>query len=608
SPNPILVNVEANNVVANRIVDVVGSTGAATIVAGNTSHAPYINFGDVLIPNTGTNTFNTTLSLTTDNNLRSTTPISAYNYRNITTLQLPGSETLTNTTFTSAPTGDTGNATISVVNGTSTQFGGLPSGGNGQGAGDAGTEVAHINMAYNLPSGDIGGSYITADAGNYYYIGYIDLPLTQLDTALGASTSPYTAIEVVANIYQSASISTSSLSLVNAPHTTNTIVGKDAGLRDSAILTSPGNISNPNTQSPSAWSVDAGFTTNATIGDGASLTALDFNSTNLLNGNYQGELTGVGLENNPVGLAYGTNPGTGAVSGATPNDLGANNTYIFSSSVSTNLGYAATANTAGLLAGQSYNGYSIQRAANDGPNSRNTAVSFLGGTVSAPTTLSVQFSNAPAGNPDIISDVATVSGTNSNMYVLELSYNYAVANNLITNGTLSPVLAVKNGATFESAVLMNTSNPNHQEVDGSYTSADFVLGNYGIDTTNDVVWAVLNYSAGDQFAIYQRIPGDLTGIGTVTLSDLGLVQTNLNQSTNGLWSGGDFQGTGSSGDVVTLGDLSLTQSNLNAAEAGPFGGPGLIRSAPVSPEPGSLGILALGGIGLLLKRRKTKRA
>ncbi|HMD54669.1 MAG TPA: PEP-CTERM sorting domain-containing protein, partial [Phycisphaerae bacterium] len=134
------------------------------------------------------------------------------------------------------------------------------------------------------------------------------------------------------------------------------------------------------------------------------------------------------------------------------------------------------------------------------------------------------------------------------------------------------------------------------------------LGDYGVDPTNHEVWAVLNYSAGDQFGVYQRIPGDLTGIGTVTLSDLGLVQTNLNQSNNGLWSAGDFQGNGSPTDTVTLGDLSLTQSNLNATE--PIGnayqvGSGLITSSPV-PEPGSLVLLAVGGLGMMLRGRRKK--
>ncbi|HMD54401.1 MAG TPA: autotransporter-associated beta strand repeat-containing protein, partial [Phycisphaerae bacterium] len=238
---------------------------------------------------------------------------------------------------------------------------------------------------------------------------------------------------------------------------------------------------------------------------------------------------------------------------------------------------------------------------------RGTQVTFLGGTVTQATSLSVQFTAATGANPDLISDMVTVNGTNSDMYVLELSYNGAS----VTNGTLSPVLAVLNAGThqFESAVLSNTGDAMHQEATGAYTAADFTLGNYGVDPTNDVVWAVLNYSAGDQFGIYQRIPGDLAGIGTVTLSDLGLVQTNLNQTTNGLWSGGDFQGTGLPGDTVTLGDLSLTQSNLNATE--PTGsayqnGNGLTTSSV--PEPGSLVLLALGGMSLLLRQRQQRKS
>ena len=255
-----------------------------------------------------------------------------------------------------------------------------------------------------------------------------------------------------------------------------------------------------------------------------------------------------------------------------------------------------------LPANDTYAGFNISEHG----GGRGTQVTFLGGTVSTSTSLSVQFSAAAGGNPDLISDVVTINGTNSDMYVLELSFNSAS----VTNGTLSPVLAVLNSGShqFESAVLSNTADPAHQELTGAYTAADDVLGDYGIDPTNHEVWAVLNYSAGNQFGVYQRIPGDLTGIGTVTLSDLGLVQTNLNQQTNGLWSGGDFQGSGLPGDAVTLGDLSLTQSNLNATE--PTGsvyqnGNGLITSSPVS-EPGSLALLAIGAIGLTLRSRRKK--
>jgi len=259
--------------------------------------------------------------------------------------------------------------------------------------------------------------------------------------------------------------------------------------------------------------------------------------------------------------------------------------------------------SASLNMGQSYKGYYIQN-----PGGRQTQVQFLDGTVSTTTSPTVQFGTAPAGNTDLISDVVRVSGTNSDMYVLELSYNSAA----VTNGTLSPVLAVYNPVNeeYETAVLFNLSDSVHQEVTGAYTSSDFVLGDYGVDPTNHEVWAVLNYSGGNYFGIYQRIPGDLTGAGTVTLSDLSLVQSNLNLTTNGLWSDDDFHGSGAPTDLDSLTDLSLAQNNLNATEpmGNAFQNGVLLFHTAVVPEPGSLALLVLGGLGMTLGRRRKKRS
>jgi autotransporter-associated beta strand protein len=254
--------------------------------------------------------------------------------------------------------------------------------------------------------------------------------------------------------------------------------------------------------------------------------------------------------------------------------------------------------TAALTTGQSYQGYYIQNL-----SGRNTDVQFLAGTVSTGTNLAVQFANRSGSNPDMISDVATISGTGTDTYVLEL--NYIAAD--VANGTLSPVLAVEHNNVFEAAVLLDSTQ---HEVAGAYNpSTDDVLGDYGIDPTNHEVWAVLDYSGGDEFGVYQRIPGDLTGSGTVTPSDLGLVQTNLFGSTGGLWSRGDFQGAGLPTDTVTPGDLALVQTNLFATEpmGSAVGGGDLITSSPV-PEPGSLALLGMGFLPLLTARRRHRKS
>jgi hypothetical protein len=602
SQNPINVLVEANDIVRNRsIANLGGSNG--------------VNFGNILIlPNGQTNSVTQSVQLTTTNAAYSSTDPSVDGSQYFTTVELQGSTTINAPTngqgnLFAAPTGDNSYVTMAAdPNGTNTTFNG--------------TQTTTRQVTYSVPGNEpFGGSYETAGTnGSNYYIGGANFSLTQLDNAVGATQNPTGSIYVDANIYQSAQLtdaqanivsgSVSTAQLADAAPTANYAVSSTSiGLRDNAIIThSTPTLVVSQTAYSNNWSLDSTFVSDVSsanaavaVNEGSPINAAEFNYgnlSNLLNGHYQATIGGITAENAP------TDSNGNPIQGASANDLGTH-AYAVTASVNGFTGVAGTPNTAEVIAGQSYSGFNIGRAATDS-GSRGTQVQFLDGTASANTTLAVQFSNAPANNSSIISDVVNISGTGTDRYVVQLSYNPTS----VANGTLSPVLAWKMANGQYEAAYLNVSNPsssageNSEAYDPTYDSG---LGTYGIDTTNHTVWAVLNYSGSSstdpagQFAVMQRTPGDALGTGTVTTSDLTIVLHNLNKSFSSYadtWSVGDFTGSG----TVTSADLTLVLHNLNGANGATASS---VLAAP-TPEPASLALFGFGATLLLLRRRQRK--
>ena len=554
SQSPLTVTISANQVVANRFVNNAGGSAG-------------VNYGNILIPNTPTavNSVTQNVQLTTTN---STSSVADYTPNSLTTVELAGNTVIAAPTGSgtapgllhSAPYGD--NSYISMAadpNNANTIFGSTTN------AADPGTQTATRSVTYYVPGTEtVGGSYVKAQ----YYIGYASFGLTQLDSALGATKSPTGRIYVIGNIYQQAQLQdaqsaanngagTFYAQLQNAPHTTNYQGGSDIGLRDAAVITSaPTGIDSANTQYAGDWTLNSALTANTTIGDGQSVNAANFTpgstlQPTLLNGQYQVQINGVTAENAQTGLDGNT------VAGAAANDLGTHN-YVLTATVTGNFGHAGTANSAAILAGESYTGYNIQRANETG--SQQTHVQFLGGIASKATTLAVQFANAPTSNTSVVSDVANITGTGSDTHVVQMSYNPSS----ITNGSNSPTLAWYNGSIYQAANFGNTGGT-PTEYTGAYnpaTQGENQLGSYGINTANNTVWAVVNNGTGN-FAVMQRTPGDVNGDGKVNFSDFSILRSNFGTTTGATWSQGSFTGNG----AVNFSDFSLMRANFGTTEA-----------------------------------------
>lgn len=252
-----------------------------------------------------------------------------------------------------------------------------------------------------------------------------------------------------------------------------------------------------------------------------------------------------------------------------------------------------------IAAGGKYAGYSVVR--DFGNNDRNTDVQFLGGTASTSTTLAVSFSSAPTTATNLISDIVNISGTNSDRYVLQLSYNPS----LVTNGALSPVLAWKmaNGS-WVAAYLGDQGSSAGTEINGAYVAGSGApVGTYGIDTAAHTVWAVLNYSGSSltdplgQFAVMQRTPGDTNGDGTVNLQDFLTLKSNFG-TTDQLWSQGNFLGT----STINLQDFLTLKANFGSG-ATLSSVNSYLTASTATPEPAAV-LLLLGGASILMLKRR----
>lgn len=140
-----------------------------------------------------------------------------------------------------------------------------------------------------------------------------------------------------------------------------------------------------------------------------------------------------------------------------------------------------------------------------------TTVSLLGGTATSQTTVNITFtgSTSVGSSFQAASDLVNVSGTGSDTVVLQVSYNEAQAISVFgTEGDARLMWLDPSDNQWKLAVAGNTGGT-AQFVNRAYNPAtDFQLGYHGVDTVNNVVWAVINHNS--YFAIGKPVPVILT--------------------------------------------------------------------------------------------------
>jgi len=149
-----------------------------------------------------------------------------------------------------------------------------------------------------------------------------------------------------------------------------------------------------------------------------------------------------------------------------------------------------TSTGASFAANQSYAGLSLTNTVG-----HQSSASLLGGSATTSRDVALNFITAP-NNPSLLSDVLDVQGLNGDQYVLELHYDEAAA--IARFGSEEGLMLSwldPNLGTWVNAVDGNTGGA-PAKIAGAYNPAtNNVLGEWGQDTSANVVWAVVNHNS-----------------------------------------------------------------------------------------------------------------
>jgi probable HAF family extracellular repeat protein len=191
------------------------------------------------------------------------------------------------------------------------------------------------------------------------------------------------------------------------------------------------------------------------------------------------EVEATGINDSGQIVAYGTRPGLN------------NHAFLFRPIASLSAGVPVSSTVA---TNTSYT--VVAPVTNSSTGSDHTNVALIGGTATNPATVNITFSSSAVAGFQAASDVVNISGTGSDTVVLQVSYNEAQAISVFGAEADARLMWLDpTDNQWKLAVAGNTGGT-PQFINRAYRPAtDFQLGNYGVDTTNNVVWAVINHNS-----------------------------------------------------------------------------------------------------------------
>jgi fibronectin-binding autotransporter adhesin len=218
---------------------------------------------------------------------------------------------------------------------------------------------------------------------------------------------------------------------------------------------------------------------------------------------------------------------------------------------------------------------------------------FIGGAITAGTAAHIINPGANTGN-----SIGTLTAGG-----LSTNGNTTLAFDLTAPGGTNDLLAITGTITLGGGTVAINSLP----LSGQPSLGYYKVMTYGGSLTGPVssmvfpanantnnILYTLDTSTPGVINIHKGFIGDLNDDGNVDITDLNTVLANLGTTTSS-WSAGNFDGA----RTIDLTDLNDVLNNIGTSVAGGS----TVVSIP-TPEPTSLGLLAMGAAALIARRRK----